>query len=93
MSRPAPYPLHPYAKLGEETFRTSLEPIPTLPTRDWSKPADATAHVLDLNVPPGLHIAYIAGDNDVVPEALRQIGIQVDPLDEVALAFNDLSPL
>jgi hypothetical protein len=86
-----PYALHPYAKLDAETFRTSVESIPTLPTRDWSEPADATAHVLDLDVPPGLHIAYIAGDNDVVPEALRQIGIQVDPLDEVALAFNDLS--
>jgi LmbE family N-acetylglucosaminyl deacetylase len=88
---PGAYALHPYAKLGEETFRTSVEPIPTLPTRDWSMPADATAHVLDLNVPAGLHVGYIAGDNDIVPEALRQIGIQVDMLDEVVLAFNDLS--
>ena len=88
---PGPYPLYPYAKLGEETFRTSVEPIPTLPTRDWTVPADAAAHVLDLNVPAGLHVGYIAGDNDVVPESLRQIGIQVDMLDEVAVAFNDLS--
>jgi LmbE family N-acetylglucosaminyl deacetylase len=88
---PGAYPLHPYAKLGDETFRTSLEPIPTLPTRDWSEPDDATVHVLDLTVPAGLHIGYIAGDNDVLPETLRQIGIQVDLLDEVALAFGDLS--
>jgi LmbE family N-acetylglucosaminyl deacetylase len=88
---PGPYPLHPYAKLGEQTFRTSLEPIPTLPTRDWSKPADATVHVFDLNVPANLHVGYIAGDNDIVPEALRQIGIQVDMLNEVALAFDDLN--
>jgi LmbE family N-acetylglucosaminyl deacetylase len=87
---PGAYPLHPYAKLGDETFRTSLEPIPTLPTRDWSEPDDATVHVLDLTVPAGLHIGYIAGDNDVLPETLRQIGIQVDLLDEVALAFGDL---
>ena len=40
------YPLHPFAKLGDETFRTSLEAIPTLPTRDWSNPSDATVHVL-----------------------------------------------
>ena len=85
-----PYPLDPYAKLGDETFRTSLEPIPTLPTRDWSESADATAHVLDLAVPTGLRVGYIAGDNDVVPESLRQIGIQVDMLDDVALAFGDL---
>ena len=88
---PEAYPLHPYARLGDETFRTSVEPIPTLPTRDWSKPADATAHVLDLNVPAGLRVGYIAGDNDALPETLRQIGIQVDMLDEVAVAFSDLS--
>lgn len=85
------YPLRPYAKVGDETFRMSLEPIPTLPTRDWSEPADATVHVLDLTVPTGLHVGYIAGDNDVVPESLRRIGIQADLLDEVALAFGDLS--
>jgi hypothetical protein len=85
------YPLDPYAKLDDETFRTSIEPIPTLPTRDWSESADATAHVLDLAVPAGLRVGYIAGDNDVVPDSLRQIGIQVDLLDDVALAFGNLS--
>ncbi len=88
---PGAYPLHPYARLGDETFRASLEPIPTLPTRDWSRSDDATAHVLDLNVPAGLRVGYIAGDNDALPETLRQIGIQVDMLDEVAVAFGDLS--
>ena len=85
------YPMHPYAQIGDETFRTSLEPIPTLPTRDWSEPDEATVHVLDLNVPAGLHVGYIAADNDPMPETLRQIGIQVDMLDEVAVAFSDLS--
>ena len=46
---PGAYALHPYAKLGDETFRTSVEPIPTLPTRNWSQPADVTVHVLDLD--------------------------------------------
>ncbi len=87
---PGAYTLHPYAKLGDDTFRTSVEPIPTLPTRNWSQPADVTVHVLDLTVPAGLHIGYIAGENDVLPETLRQVGIQVDLLDEVALAFGDL---
>jgi len=85
------YTLHPYARMGEETFRTSVEPIPTLPTRNWSEPADATVHVLNLIVPAGLHIGYIAAENDTLPEILRQIGIRVDMLDEVALAFGDLS--
>jgi LmbE family N-acetylglucosaminyl deacetylase len=84
------YDLHPFARIGDETFRTSLEPIPTLPTYDWSEPDDATVHVLNLAVPAGLRVGYIAGDNDKIPGILRQIGIQVDMLDEVALAFGDL---
>lgn len=88
---PGAYTLHPYAKLGDEIFRTSVEPIPTLPTRNWSQPNDVTVHMLSLTVPAGLHVGYIAGDNDVVPESLRQVGIQVDLLDEVALAFGDLA--
>src|SRR5277367_3282383 len=85
------YTLHPYARMGEETFRTSVEPIPTLPTRNWSEPADATVHVLNLIVPAGLRVGYVAADNDTLPEILRQIGIRVEMLDEVALAFGDLS--
>jgi len=88
---PGAYALHPYARIGEETFRTSLEPIPTLPTRNWSEPSDATVHVLDLNVPADLRVGYIAAENDPLPEILRRLGIQVDLLDEVALAFGDLS--
>ncbi len=50
---PGAYILHPFAKIGEETFRTSIEPIPSLPTSEWSKPDDVTVHVLDLIVPTG----------------------------------------
>ena len=85
------YALRPYAKIGDETFRTSLQPIPTLPTRDWSEPDDAQVHVLNLTVPAGLHIGYIAADNDPLPDVIRQLGIQVDMLDEVALAFGNLN--
>jgi len=88
---PRAYDLHPFARIGGQTFRTSLEPIPTLPTRDWSEPADATVHVLNLAVTAGLRVGYIAGENDKIPGTLRQIGVPVDMLDEVALAFGDLS--
>jgi LmbE family N-acetylglucosaminyl deacetylase len=88
---PGAYGLYPYARLDAEVFRTSLQPIPTLPTRDWSEPDEAEVHVLNLTFPPGLHIGYIAEENDPLPEVIRQLGIQVDLLDEVALAFGDLS--
>jgi hypothetical protein len=85
------YTLHPFARIGDEVFSTSLAPIPTLPTRNWSEPADAKIHVLNLVVPAGLRVGYIAADNDPLPEILRQLGIRVDMLDDVALAFGDLS--
>jgi len=88
---PGAYELRPYARLGDETFRMALEPIPTLPTRNWSEPSDARVHVLDLIVPANLRVGYIAAANDPLPEILRQLGIQVDLLDDVALAFGDLS--
>jgi hypothetical protein len=46
---------------------------------------------MNLAVPEGLHIGYIAGDYDLLPANLRQIGIRVDMLDEAALAFGNLS--
>lgn len=88
---PGAYVLHPYAKLDGDTFRTSLNVIPNLPTRNWSKSDDVTVHVLNLVVPEGLRIGYIAGDNDPLPGILREIGIRVDMLDEAALAFGNLS--
>jgi LmbE family N-acetylglucosaminyl deacetylase len=90
---PRAYPLHPFAQFDgkSQKFTTSLEPIPSLPTRDWSQPADVTVHVLNLIVPAHLRVGYVAASNDPIPDTLRQIGIQVDMLDEVALAFEDLS--
>jgi LmbE family N-acetylglucosaminyl deacetylase len=85
------YDLHPFAKIGAQEFHTSLEPIPTLPTRDWSEPVASTVHILNLDVPSNLRVGYIAAETDPIPELLRHIGIQVDMLDEVALAFGDLS--
>jgi LmbE family N-acetylglucosaminyl deacetylase len=88
---PGAYTLHPAAKLGEQTFSTSLEPVPTLPTRGWSESDDAAVHVLNLNVPAALHVGYITAENDPLPEILRQLGVRVDMLDDIALAFGDLN--
>ncbi len=74
-----------------EKFTTSLEPLTTLPTRLWSEPAVASVRVFDLNVPRGLRVGYVAAENDPLPDALRQLGIEVSMLDEVALAFGDLA--
>ncbi|MGH9795145.1 MAG: hypothetical protein ACRD5G_10255, partial [Candidatus Acidiferrales bacterium] len=91
------FPLKLVARLGprgvgarRSEFRTSLEPLVTLPTRLWSEPAVANVRVFDVNVPRGLRVGYVAADNDPIPASLRQLGIEVTMLDEAALAFGDL---
>lgn len=85
------FPLKLVARVGRGgEFRTSLEPLVTLPTRLWSEPAVANVRVFDVNVPRGLRVGYVAADNDPIPASLRQLGIEVTMLDEAALAFGDL---
>ncbi|HKW88106.1 MAG TPA: PIG-L family deacetylase [Candidatus Acidoferrales bacterium] len=85
------YDLKPFARIGDETFGTSYEALPSLPSRHVSEPALATAHVLNLAIPEHLRIGYVAAGIDPVPQTLQQLGIQVDMLDEAALSFGDLS--
>ena len=85
------YPIHASAQLQTRVFRDSVEPLPTLPSRLWTERAESFARVLDLHVPENLHVGYVAGENDPIPEILRQVGVQVEMLDPAALAFGDLS--
>ena len=86
------YELKAYAKRTDgEEFRTSLEPLTTLPTRMWSEPAVARVHVMDVAVPKELRVGYVTAENDLIPQALREIGVHVELLDEAALAFGELS--
>src|SRR5260370_614355 len=75
-----------------EKFTTSLEPLPTLPTQLWSEPAQCAVHAFDVLAPANLRVGYITAENEPVPEALQRLGIRVEMLDAVALAFRDLSP-
>ncbi|MGH9731517.1 MAG: PIG-L family deacetylase [Candidatus Acidiferrales bacterium] len=87
----AAYDLKPYARRDDESFRTSYEALPSLPSRHVSEPAVAIAHVLELNFPPHLRVGYIAAGIDPVPQSLQELGINIDMLDEAALEFGDLS--
>jgi LmbE family N-acetylglucosaminyl deacetylase len=86
------YELKAHAKRADgEEFRTSLEPLVTLPTRMWSETAVAHVHVMDVTVPKDLRVGYVTAENDQIPQALREIGVHVELLDEQALAFGELS--
>ena len=75
-----------------EKFTTSLEPLPTLPTQFWSEPAQCAVHAFDVLVPANFRVGYVTAESEPVPEALQRLGIRVEMLDAVALAFRDLSP-
>jgi LmbE family N-acetylglucosaminyl deacetylase len=74
-----------------EKFSTTLEPLPTMPTLLWSEPAQCIVHAFDVVVPLNLRVGYVTAESEPVPEALQQLGIHVEMLDAVALAFRDLS--
>ena len=47
--------------------------------------------LIDVAIAPNLHVGYIMGVGDQVPQAIAQLGAQVDLIDADTLAFGDLS--
>jgi len=88
---PGDFTIAAYAKRGDETFSTSLEPLPSVPTILWSEPAQCVVHAFDINVPPHLRVGYISAEGEPIPDALKRLGISVELLDPAALAFGNLS--
>jgi LmbE family N-acetylglucosaminyl deacetylase len=86
------YTLKAFARRGQETYGTSLEPLPSLPTYLWSSPATVPVHVFSVAVPERLRVGYVSADNDAaIPDSLRRLGVEVETLDANALAFGNLS--
>jgi len=88
---PGNFSITAYAKRGDEKFSTSLEPLPTMPSILWSEPAQTVVHAFDINVPANLRVGYISAEGEMIPEALKRLGISVEMLDANALTFGDLS--
>ncbi|HUL34119.1 MAG TPA: PIG-L family deacetylase [Candidatus Eisenbacteria bacterium] len=85
------YTITAYVKRGGETFSTSLDPLPTMPTILWSEPAETVVRAFDISVLPHLRVGYISAEGEKIPEALERLGIRVEMLDANALNFGDLS--
>lgn len=77
---------------GGERFTRGYQLIDYPHTRPHPlyRPATAVVPAFEVNLPPELRVGYIMGAGDEVPEALRQLGITPDLLDEAALASGDL---
>ena len=88
---PGNFTVSAYARRGDEKFSTSLEPLPSMPSLLWSEPSQSVVHAFDINVHPGLRVGYISAEGEPIPDALKRLGISVQPLDTAALTFGDLS--
>jgi hypothetical protein len=63
---------------------------PHIQTHRFYTPAEVNVLVLDLKTTP-LNVGYVMGSGDEVPDAIREMGMNVTLLDEKALASGDLS--
>jgi LmbE family N-acetylglucosaminyl deacetylase len=64
---------------------------PHIHRRHIVRPAETTVRVVDVVTAPDLRVGYIMGVGDQVPEAIRQLGVQLDPIGPDELAAGDLS--
>jgi len=56
----------------------------------YSQPASQRVSVVEVNVPSGLRVGYVAGAGDEIPTVLRQTGINVATISPQELATGDL---
>lgn len=80
------------ALVGGVSYTRDVQEIdyPHIQTHRLYWPASATAQVLDLKVAP-VKVGYIMGTGDLVPDALRRMGVDVTMIDDETLATGDLS--
>ena len=87
------YTIQAIAKYDGEEYTTGYQAIdhPDLEPRHLYRPAVMTLRSIPLKVPSNLSVGYIMGVGDRVPEALQQIGIDVEMLDRDELRTGDLN--
>lgn len=89
---PGSYELSAEAMITGGKFVKSMKAIayPHIQTHRIYKGARAQVKVIDLRTTPS-KIGYIRGSGDRVPEAIKQLGLEVEELDDVSLSTDDLS--
>ncbi len=87
------YTIQAIATYNGEEYTTGYQAIDhtDLEPRHLYRPATMTLHGISIELPGDMEIGYIMGVGDRVPEALQQIGIDVEMLDREELRTGDLS--
>ena len=89
---PARYRLSPVARVGNSTFRETLETVAYdhIRTHRNYERAAIDVEVVDVDVAP-VRVGYVMGSGDRIPEALQRLGLDVSLLDDSMLESGDLS--
>ncbi len=64
---------------------------PHIGRRHLLHPSTTTIQVIDVSLEPGLRVGYIDGVGDAVPQAIEQLGAELERVTADQLAFDDLS--
>ena len=86
------YQINAQASIGEAVGNSSMRVIayPHIQTHRFYRRAVADAKVIDLKTAP-VKVGYLAGSGDRVPEAIRQMGFDLEMISENELASGRLS--
>lgn len=76
---------------GRYTRGFRLVDYPHIRPRPLYREAATLVQALEVKLPRRLRVGYVMGPGDAVPQALQQLGVDVEPLDSGALAGADLS--
>jgi LmbE family N-acetylglucosaminyl deacetylase len=91
-NNPGDFTIQAVARLGTQEYRTGYQVIayPHIETRYIYSPAEAKVEVFDVKTLV-TNVGYVEGAGDTVPDALRQMGVNVTMLSPTDLASGDLS--
>jgi hypothetical protein len=86
------YYINPHVAFREAMTYQEMHTIayPHIQTHRFYTRVQTKLQILDLNVAP-VKVGYIMGSGDAVPDAIRQMGLSVELVDETALTSGDLS--
>lgn len=86
------YRLKAIAEVGNEKFNKTMNTVAYdhIQTHRYYTKAETAVNVFDLKTAP-VKIGYIMGSGDQIPEAIRQMGIDVELLDKKFLTNGDYS--
>jgi LmbE family N-acetylglucosaminyl deacetylase len=87
------YTIQAVAESGGQSYTSGWQSIgyPGLRPYNLYKPAALKTRKVDVKLAPGLRVGYIMGTGDLVPDAIRELGVEPHLLSDSDLASSDLS--